>query len=132
MYSAVKKSFEIIISLIIHCITIPMGQKFTYTKLTVPLNSLENSRKNEVISLEASDRVIYITWVNWRCTCGCISRPTSKFSASLLDIMGKFKRIQPRPQKENCRPPQVWFIIGRNFQTPEGTMFICTSNSAQV
>ena len=34
-----------IISLIIHCITIPVGQKFTYTKLTVPLNSLENSRK---------------------------------------------------------------------------------------
>ena len=31
--------------IIIHCITIPVGQKFTYTKLTVPLNSLENSRK---------------------------------------------------------------------------------------
>ena len=27
------------------CITIPVGQKFTYTKLTVPLNSLENFRK---------------------------------------------------------------------------------------
>ena len=26
-----------IISLIIHCITIPVGEKFTYTKLTVPL-----------------------------------------------------------------------------------------------
>uniref|UniRef100_A0A8C8J1M3 Sorting nexin n=1 Tax=Oncorhynchus tshawytscha TaxID=74940 RepID=A0A8C8J1M3_ONCTS len=34
-----------IISLIIHCITIPVGQKFTYAKLTVSLNSLENSRK---------------------------------------------------------------------------------------
>ncbi|KAM9503999.1 uncharacterized protein ACWYII_000997 [Salvelinus alpinus] len=34
-----------ITSLIIHCITNPVGQKFTYTKLTVPLNSLENSRK---------------------------------------------------------------------------------------
>uniref|UniRef100_A0A8C8LNK0 Trafficking protein, kinesin binding 2 n=1 Tax=Oncorhynchus tshawytscha TaxID=74940 RepID=A0A8C8LNK0_ONCTS len=34
-----------IISLIIHCITIPVGQKFTYTKLNVPLNSLEKSRK---------------------------------------------------------------------------------------
>uniref|UniRef100_A0A4W5RIF1 Myosin, heavy chain 10, non-muscle n=1 Tax=Hucho hucho TaxID=62062 RepID=A0A4W5RIF1_9TELE len=34
-----------IISLITHCITIPVGQKFTDTKLTVPLNSLENSRK---------------------------------------------------------------------------------------
>ena len=33
------------ISLIIHCITIPVGQRFTYTKLTVPLNSLENSIK---------------------------------------------------------------------------------------
>ncbi|CDQ99354.1 unnamed protein product, partial [Oncorhynchus mykiss] len=28
-----------------HCITFPVGQKFTYTKLTVPLNSSENSRK---------------------------------------------------------------------------------------
>ena len=35
-----------IISLIIHCITIPVCQKFTYTKLTVPLNSFENSRKS--------------------------------------------------------------------------------------
>ena len=34
-----------IISLIIHCITISAGQKFTYTKLTVPLSSLQNSRK---------------------------------------------------------------------------------------
>ena len=34
-----------IISLIIHRITIPVDQKFTYTKLTVLLNSLENSRK---------------------------------------------------------------------------------------
>jgi hypothetical protein len=34
-----------IISHIIHCITIPVGQKFTCTKFTVPLNSLENSRK---------------------------------------------------------------------------------------
>ena len=34
-----------IISLTIHRITIPVGQKFTYTKLTVPLNSLENFRK---------------------------------------------------------------------------------------
>uniref|UniRef100_A0A673YG76 Signal transducer and activator of transcription n=1 Tax=Salmo trutta TaxID=8032 RepID=A0A673YG76_SALTR len=37
--------FLCIVSLLIHCITIPVGQKFTYTKLTVPLNSLENSRK---------------------------------------------------------------------------------------
>ena len=34
-----------IISHIIHCITIPVGQKFTYTKLIVPSNSLDNSRK---------------------------------------------------------------------------------------
>ena len=45
-----------IISLIIQCITIPMGQKFTYTKLTGPLNSSENSRKwcNGYRSLYAS------------------------------------------------------------------------------
>ena len=45
-----------IISLIIHCITILVGQKFTYIKLTVPLNSLEN----DVMALEASDRLIDI------------------------------------------------------------------------
>ena len=44
-----------IISLIIHCITIPVGQKITYTKLTVLLNSLEN-----VMALEASDWLIDI------------------------------------------------------------------------
>ena len=82
-----------IIALIIHYITIPVGQKFTYTKLTVPLNSLENSRK---LSLKASDRLIDIIWVNWRCLCGCISKPTFKLCASLLDIMGKIKRNEPR------------------------------------
>ena len=45
---------------------------------------------------------------------------------------GEIKRNQPRPQKINCRPPQVWFILGRNFQTPEGTTCICTNNSTQV
>jgi hypothetical protein len=44
-----------IISLIIHCITIQVGQKFTYTKLTVPLNSLKIP-ENDVMALEASDR----------------------------------------------------------------------------
>ena len=29
-----------------------------------------------------------------------------------------FKINQPRPQKNNCRPPQVWFILGSNFQMP--------------
>ena len=45
------------------------------------------------MALEASDRLNYIIWVNWRCTCGCISRPTFKLTASLLDIMGKSKEI---------------------------------------
>ena len=40
-----KIVYRQIISLIIHCITIPVGQRFTYTKLTKPLNSLEYSRK---------------------------------------------------------------------------------------
>ena len=48
-----------IISLIILCITIPVGQKFTYSKLTVPLNSLEIP-ENCVMALEASDRLIDI------------------------------------------------------------------------
>ena len=84
-----------IISLVIHCITIPVGQKFTYTKLTVPLNSLEIIiiPENDVMALEATDRLIDIIWVNWRCTCGWILRPTFKVSASLLDIMGKSKEI---------------------------------------
>ena len=45
------------------------------------------------MALEASVRLIDIVWVNWRCTCGCISSPTFKLSASLLDIMGKSKVI---------------------------------------
>jgi hypothetical protein len=60
--------------------------------LTVPLNSLENVKKF-VMALEASDRLIDIIWVNWRCTCGCISWPTFKLITSLLDIMGKSKEI---------------------------------------
>jgi hypothetical protein len=85
--------YKHIISLIIHCTTVPVGYKFTYTKLTVPLNSLENSRK------------LYhgfwsFWWANWRCTCGCISRPTFKLSAYVLDIMGQSKEIsQDRGKK---------------------------------
>ena len=50
-------------------------QKFTYTKLTA-FKQLEN-----VMALEASNRLIDIISVNWRCTCGFISRPTFKLSA---------------------------------------------------
>ena len=57
--------------------------------------------ENDVMSLEPSDRLIDIIWVNWRCTCGCISRPTFKLSASLIDIIGKSKINQPRPQKSD-------------------------------
>ena len=45
------------------------------------------------MTLEASHRLIDIISVNWSCTCGCVSRPTFKLSASLLDIMGKSKEI---------------------------------------
>jgi hypothetical protein len=45
-------------------------------------------------------------------TCGCISRPTFKLSASLLDIMGKSKETSQDLRKNNCRPPQVWFTLG--------------------
>ena len=47
-----------IISLIFHGVTIPVGQKFTNTKLTVPLNSLDIS-ENDVMALEASDWLIH-------------------------------------------------------------------------
>jgi transposase len=53
------------------------------------------------MALEASDRLIDILWVNWRCTCRCISRPTFKLSASLLDSMGKPKEISQDLRKEN-------------------------------
>jgi hypothetical protein len=52
------------------------------------------------MALEASDRLIYIIRANWRCTCGCISRPTFKLSASLLDIMGKSKEISQYLRKK--------------------------------
>ena len=52
------------------------------------------------MALEASDRLIDIICVNWRCTCGCISRPTFKLSASLLDIMGKSKQISQDLRKK--------------------------------
>jgi hypothetical protein len=56
------------------------------------------------MALEASYRLID---VNWRCTCGCISRPTFKLSTSLLDIIGTFlkitlkKSINPKNQSQN-------------------------------
>jgi hypothetical protein len=34
-----------------------------------------------------------------------------------------------KTSENNCRPPQVWFIPGSNFQTSEGTTFICTNTS---
>ena len=30
-----------------------------------------------------------------------------------------------KTSENNCRPPQVWFILGSIFQTPEGTTLIC-------
>jgi transposase len=51
------------------------------------------------MDLEASDRIIYIIWVNWRCTGGCISWCTVKLSASLLD-MGKSKEISQDLRKK--------------------------------
>ena len=67
------------------------------------------------MALEASDRLIDIIRVKWRCTCGCISRPTFKLSASLLDFMGKSKEISQDLRKKI-----------------EGTTLICTNHSMQV
>ena len=53
------------------------------------------------MALEASDRLIYIICVNWKCTCGCVSRPTFKLSATLLDIMGKSKEISQDLRKKS-------------------------------
>jgi hypothetical protein len=54
--------------------------------------------ENYVMALESSDSLNYIILVYW-CTCGCISRPTFKLSASLLDIVGKSKEISPELRK---------------------------------
>ena len=81
------------------------------------------------MTLEASDRLIDIIWISWRCTCGCISRLAFKLSASLLDIMEKNLKKSAKTSEKNYRPPQVWFILGSNFQTPVGTTFICTNKS---
>lgn len=82
------------------------------------------------MAVEASDRLTAIISVNWRFTCGCISRPTFKSSASLLEIIGKSRRISEDLRNKKCGPPQVWFIFGNNFQTPEDTLFICTNKYA--
>ena len=52
------------------------------------------------MALQASDRLIDIIWVNWRYTCGGISKPAFKLSASLLDIIGKSKEIRQHLRKE--------------------------------
>ena len=52
------------------------------------------------MALEASGRLIDVIWVNCRCTCGCISSPTFKLSASLLDIMVKSKEISQDLRKK--------------------------------
>ena len=119
------------ISLTTHSITILVVQKFTYTTLTVPLNSLENSRKwchgyrsfweanwHNLSQLAVCLWMYFMAYLQTQCLFAWHN--------------GKIKRNQSRPQKNNCRPPQVWFILGSNFQTPEGTTFICTNNSMQV
>lgn len=54
---------------------------------------LGKSLENDATALEASDGLIDIVRVNWRCTYRyvCILRPTLNLSASLLDIMKKKK-----------------------------------------
>jgi hypothetical protein len=52
------------------------------------------------MALEASDRLIDIVLVDWSCTCGCISWPTFKLSATLLDIMGQSKEISQDLRKQ--------------------------------
>ena len=48
------------------------------------------------MALEAYDRLM----TSFESTCGCISRPTFKLSASLLDIMGKSKEISQDLRKK--------------------------------
>jgi hypothetical protein len=78
------------------------------------------------MALEAS----YIG-VNWRCTCGCISRPTFRVSASLLDIMGKSKEISEDLRKIIVDLPKSGTSLGaisKRLKVP----LICTNNSTQV
>jgi transposase len=48
------------------------------------------------MALEASDRLIDIIWINWRCTCRCISNPTFKKKCLFAWHHGEIKRNQPR------------------------------------
>ena len=47
------------------------------------------------MTLEASDSLIDIIWVNWRCTCGCISRPTFTHycAAVFIDLAKAFDSV---------------------------------------
>ena len=102
-----------------------MGQKFTYTKLTVPLNSLENSRK-------LCHGFRSFSLANWHNLSQLEEYLWMYFKVYLQSQClfawhhGKIKINQPSPQKTNCIPPQVWFIFGHNFQMPDGTTFIST------
>ena len=72
------------------------------------------------MALEASDRLIYIIWVNWRCTCGCISRTTFKLSASWFSHGVK--------QKEISQDRRIFFVALHKSGSSLGT----TSKSLNV
>ena len=50
----------------------------------------------------------------------------------LVCLDGIVKRNHPRYQEENCRPPQLTFILGYHFQMPENATFICSNSYLQL
>ena len=70
------------------------------------------------MALEDSDRLIYIVWVIWRCTCVPTNLQTQCVFAR---HHGKINRNQPRP-------PQVWFFLGERYRTCFycGSKYFCT------
>ena len=71
------------------------------------------------------DMIIDIIWVIWRCTFGCISRPTLKLGASLLDIMGKSEEISQDLRKKCVnlhKPGSSLGAISKHLKVPRSSI----------
>jgi hypothetical protein len=82
------------ISFIIHGVTIPVGQKFTYIRLTAFFKTAWKIPEN-VMALEASDRLIDIIG---GAPVDVFQGLPSNSVALLLDIYGKSKEISQDPR----------------------------------
>ncbi|MEQ2234406.1 hypothetical protein ILYODFUR_031516 [Ilyodon furcidens] len=74
---------------------------------------------DDVVALYASDISHDLSWCRPGHTYGCILR---QHSASLFDIIEKFKEISQEIRERTVDLCTVWFILGSNFQMPEGCL----------